>query len=326
MTAPWTWHGGGLEAARRHFGGSEAEWLDLSTGINPLPWPGSASIDIDWSRLPEPEALARLETAAAAVFGVDPRHISAVPGTEIGLRLAGRLIGGDACHVAPTYRTHGEMFAESEAIDLSQAPRREGSLIIANPNNPDGRILPPTELHALLESRGPAGWLLIDEAFADCAPAISLAPRVREDARLLVFRSFGKFFGLAGVRLGFVLGPEAFLTELRAMLGAWPLSAAAIAIGTAAYADSDWANATRHRLQSAATELDALLVRHGLEPKGDCPLFRLVGTPHAQALFERLARAAILTRPFADRPDWLRFGLPADAAAMARLDRALAGG
>lgn len=326
MTAPWTWHGGGLEAARRHFGRSKEAWIDLSTGINPLPWPGSASIDIDWSRLPEPEALARLEAAAAAFFGVDPRHICAVPGTEIGLRLAGRLIGGDACHVAPTYRTHGEMFAANEAIGLSQAMQRKGSLVVANPNNPDGRILASDDLHALLESRGPLDWLLIDEAFADCAPAISFASRVRDDARLLVFRSFGKFFGLAGVRLGFVLGPEAFLAELRALLGAWPLSAAAIAIGTAAYADSDWASATRRHLQSAATELDVLLLRQGLEPKGDCPLFRLVETPDAQALFERLARTAILTRPFADRPDWLRFGLPADTAATARLDRALTGG
>lgn len=326
MTLPWTWHGGGLEAARRHFGGNEAAWIDLSTGINPVGWPGCASVEIDWARLPDPQALARLEAAAAAHFGTDPRHVCAVPGSEIGLRLVGRLIGGAGCHTVPSYRTHAEMFAATQAIDLSQAPRCVGPVIIANPNNPDGRTLAPHALAPLLERRGPTDWLLVDEAYADCVPAISVAPHIRDDARLLIFRSFGKFFGLAGVRLGFVLGPEPFLAALRALLGAWPLSAAAIAIGTAAYHDSGWTDATRERLRSAAVELDAMLQRHGFAPGGDCPLFRLVETPDAHALFESLARAAILTRPFSDQPRRLRIGLPPAAAALARLDSALANG
>ena len=326
MTTDWTWHGGALAAAQQRFGGGDAPWIDLSTGINPHPWPGAETIAIDWRRLPEREAIAALEASAAAAFGLDARHVCAVPGSEIGLRLIGRLIGGRACHVAPGYRTHGAMIAGSVAADWPAIRKQAGTLILANPGNPDGRIVESATIGALLDRRAPADWLVIDEAYADCDPAISAAPRIRDDARLIVFRSFGKFFGLAGVRLGFVLGPRALLAELRALVGAWPVSAAAVAIGTTAYRDADWIARTRIRLAKKAAALDTLLIEAGFQPRGDCPLFRLVETPDAAALFERLARAAILTRPFDSRPDWLRIGLPRDAAARARLAAALADG
>lgn len=319
MTEPWTWHGGGIEAAKRTFGGDN--WIDLSTGINPHPWPGAAGLAFDWQRLPDPEHLARLERVAADHFGVDPRHVCAVPGSEIGLRLVGTLIGGGARHVVPGYRTHGDMIADSVATSWREAPDVAGSLILANPNNPDGRVLAPDALLASLE-RG-AGWLLVDEAFADANPALSVAAAVGDGKRLIVFRSFGKFFGLAGVRLGFVLAPQAIVAALRAWLGAWPLSQAAIAIGAAAYADASWIEATRRRLPAETAALDAVLARHGYRAAGACPLFRLIEADNGRALFERLARHAILTRPFEGQPRWLRLGLPADAAALARLDAAL---
>lgn len=325
MTGSWTWHGGGLEAARRKFGPGKdgGAWIDLSTGINPHPWPGAAEMVFDWQRLPEPEALVRLEAAAGAYLGVDPCHICAVPGTEIGLRIVGTLIGGAAHHVTPGYRTHGEMIANSTAIDRTAVHRVAGNLILANPNNPDGRALTAKAVQGLQDRDG---WLLVDEAFADVDPALSVAPSIDDAQKLIVFRSFGKFFGLAGVRLGFVLAPQAIVAALRERLGAWPLSAAAIAIGTAAYADSGWIAATRRRLRQDAAALDAMLARRGFRPVGACPLFRLVQVDDAHALFERLARCAILTRPFADQPHWLRIGLPADSAALARLEAALGDG
>ena len=324
MSGPWTWHGGGLEAAKRAFG--DGDWIDLSTGINPHPWPGAAAIAVDWQRLPDPDALARLEAVAASYFGVDARHICAVPGSEIGLRLVGTLVGGPARHIAPSYRTHGEMVAGSAPIAPEAARGHDGTLILANPNNPDGRVTGAAAMQALLDGRGPGGWLLVDEAFADSDPATSIAPLVDDSQRLIVFRSFGKFFGLAGVRLGFVVAPLAIVAALRERLGAWPLSAAAIHIGTAAYADRDWIAAARQQLTDEAAALDTLLVCQGHRPIGACPLFRLIETDDAHALFERLARRAILTRPFADQPRWLRIGLPADAAARARLEAALTDG
>jgi len=322
MSDPWTWHGGGLEAAKHRFGG--ADWIDLSTGINPHPWPGAATMAFDWQRLPDTQDLARLEAVAAGYFGVEASHVCAVPGTEIGLRLVGSLIGGPAQHMAPGYRTHGAMIAGSAAVTWPDTGDRAGHLILANPNNPDGRALAAGAMQDLLERR--SGWLLVDEAFADADPASSIAASAGDGRRLVVFRSFGKFFGLAGVRLGFVLAPQAIVAALRERLGAWPLSAAAIAIGTAAYADAGWVAAARRRLGEEAAALDAMLARRGHRPMGTCPLFRLIEVGDAHALFERLARRAILTRPFADQPRWLRLGLPADGSALARLEAALADG
>ena len=321
MSTRWTWHGGGLRAAQARFGG--AEWLDLSTGINPHGWP-VPPLDIDWARLPDEHDLAALEAAAAAHFGAAAGHVCAVPGSEIGLRLVGGVLAGQACHLVPGYRTHAEMLAGSRAV-ATPGEADGATLILANPGNPDGHVFGRDHLLDLLARRGD-GWLLVDEAFADCDPAISLADAVAADRRLIVFRSFGKFFGLAGVRLGFVIGPPALLDEVRRTLGAWPVAAAAIAIGTAAYRDRGWIDAMRTRLRVEAASLDALLCDAGFRPRGACPLFRLIETGDAAALFDRLARASILTRPFAGDTHRLRIGLPPDADAAARLAAALGRG
>lgn len=325
MSDRWTWHGGGLAAAQAHFGTGDLPWMDLSTGINPHPWP-VPSMAIDWAGLPDEGGLRALEVAASRHFGVRPDHLCAVPGTEIGLRLVGRLIGGSGFHIAPTYRTHGEMMPGSVALSVADLAQADGAtLILANPNNPDGRLFDRATLHDLLARRGDEGWLLVDEAFADSTPDASLAGKVGPDHRLILFRSFGKYFGLAGVRLGFVLGPPAIMTQVRERLGAWPLSAPAIAIGMAAYRDRDWIDATQIGLMESASMLDACLRRAGLSPAGACPLFRLIDVDDAHRLFDGLARRAILTRPFADNRRWLRIGLPPDSAALDRLAEALAG-
>ena len=325
MTARWTWHGGGLAAARAHFGDGGLPWLDLSTGINPQAWPGVGSLEIDWQRLPEEGDLRALEAAAARHFGAEPQYVCAVPGTEIGLRLVGDLVPRPVSCLAPTYRTHGAMAGQARAIASESLALADGeTLILANPNNPDGRRFDRPAMRGLLARRGAEGWLVVDEAFADADPEASLAGDVSDAHRLVVFRSFGKFFGLAGLRLGFVLGPSALLARLRNRLGAWPLSAAAIAIGRAAYEDAGWIAATRVRLREDAAALDAMLAGHGLRAIGECPLFRLVELGDAPALFDRLARHAILTRPFDARLSWLRLGLPRDESERARLDAALA--
>ncbi|MBL7439156.1 threonine-phosphate decarboxylase, partial [Escherichia coli] len=127
-------------------------------GINPHPWPGADALTIDWRRLPGQEDLAGLEAEAAGHFGIDPRHVCAVPGTELGLRLAGRLLGGPARYLAPTYRTHGEMIAGAAPIEPDALDADNGTLILANPNKPDGRILPPARLLDLLDRRADDAW------------------------------------------------------------------------------------------------------------------------------------------------------------------------
>ncbi|MEI9926884.1 MAG: aminotransferase class I/II-fold pyridoxal phosphate-dependent enzyme [Sphingomonas sp.] len=329
--AGWTFHGGRLSEARRTYPQAPLPWLDLSTGINPHAWPGAAGVEIDWQPLPDEKELAALEAAAAAHFGASPASVCALPGTEIGLRLLGGLgLPVPAHYVSPGYRTHGEAFAEGRAIDravLAAAAEEAGTILLANPNNPDGHIFAAEELLRLASrSSSSGGWLVIDESFADACPEASLAPRLDETMPVLLLRSFGKFFGLAGVRLGFAVGPQAPIGALRRKLGSWPVSAAALRIGIGAYRDAVWIEAMRERLAADASALDAVLARHGIASLGDCPLFRLADAGDGAALFDRLARQGILTRPFDDARSWLRFGLPGSEEALARLDRALTDG
>ncbi|QIG79059.1 threonine-phosphate decarboxylase CobD [Stakelama tenebrarum] len=328
MSGELTRHGGRLDAARARFGGREQAWIDLSTGINPVPWPDAAACAADWATLPSPAALKALEEQAARYFGVDADHVCALPGSETGLRLLPQILPLPGVHIGPTYRTHSEIFPASRSCEADAAlATPPGAILIANPNNPDGRIRSATKMRGLLARlEQQEGWLIVDEAFADTDPAISLATDIGTGRRLIIFRSFGKFFGLAGLRLGFVLAPPRIVRSYRALLGDWPLNAAALSIGTAAYTDGEWIERTRRQLPASAARLDDLLNKHGLTPIGACPLFRLIETGRASALFEGLARHAILTRPFDYAANWLRIGLPGDEAAWRRLDAALADG
>lgn len=325
MSEAFTHHGGALAAARAHFGGAASDWLDLSTGINPRAWRGAQDIAIDWRALPERAALAELETLAAAHFGADPALCRAVPGSEAGLRLLAPLLDLPGRHLALCYGTHAEAFDSAESmLDPFVATRHATTLVIANPNNPDGRLRSRADILALLarqEARG--GWLVVDEAFADCHAEASVCGEVADRRRLIVLRSFGKFFGLAGVRLGFAITPRPVQARLGRRLGDWPVNAAALALGPPAYADAAWIAATRVALPVRATAMDAVLAGHGLATEGACPLFRLIRTPRAATLFTGLARRHILTRPFARHPDLLRLGLHADDAELDRLDQAL---
>lgn len=327
VAPPFVRHGGRLDEAIHAFPGAPRPWIDLSTGINPHAWHPPADLRVDPGPLPAIAALRGMEDAAARYFGVDGRYVAAVPGSELALRLLPTL-GLPAPIVAmhPCYGTHAAVALRTlsrDRVDTIGA----GTLLIANPNNPDGRVTGHDHLQHLMQAQQTQdGWLVIDEAFADANPDTSVVSHCNKSTRSIILRSFGKFFGLAGIRLGFVVAPEDVISRVRFLLGDWPVSAQAIAWGRAAYADDDWIATTRTRLTQAATRLDGLLARHGLTALGESPLFRLVEHPAATTIFERLARAGILTRPFADRPDWLRFGLPADDAAFDRLERALSDG
>lgn len=317
-------HGGRLSAAARRFGGEPSEWLDLSTGLNPVPWPVERAGAVDWTALPDPDALAALEAKAASYFGSDPALTCAVPGSETALRLLAHLLGSPGRALVPAYRTHAEAFARSRPIGFAEAPQEGEVVVLANPNNPDGLLRTPIEIldwHARIATL--SGWLVVDEAFCDCHPGASVAGEVGSGSRLVVLRSFGKFFGLAGLRLGFVIAPPPLAARLRALLGSWPIHAGALAIGGAAYTDHTWIEDIRAQLPRRAAELDAALVRRGLAPQGACPLFRYLTGCDAGVLFARLAAARILVRPFADSPDAIRLGVPADPAALQRLDQAL---
>jgi cobalamin biosynthetic protein CobC len=328
VLSEWTIHGGRVSDARKAFPRAPLPWLDLSTGINPVAWPGIADLAIDWRPLPDERALHGLERVAGAYFDARGMDVLALPGTELGLRSLSALgLPAPFRHVAPGYRTHGETFAGSRPIAceaLADEAARGGTIVLANPSNPEGRLIAARDLRAVAEDLARAGgWMVVDEAFVDAHADGSIIPLLDGSLPVIVTRSFGKFFGLAGVRLGFAVAPAPIVARWRAAIGSWPISTAALAIGGAAYADTGWIGATRAALVERAGALDAVLRRHGLEPSGASPLFRLV-TCDAARLFERLASQGILTRPFDHSPRWLRLGVPGGAADLARLDAALA--
>lgn len=329
MAAAGLEHGGRLGAARARFAGAPEPFIDLSTGINPIPWPVPPLPAAAWARLPEPEEEAALRAAAAAAYGAaSPDMVAAAPGTQLLIQLLPRLfplprlaiLGPTYAEHAACWRAAGTVVEEvADAAALARAPAG----LLCNPNNPDGRRLSRAEIGALADamaSRG--GLLLVDEAFADLEPdPLSAAPLLPHPA-LILLRSFGKSYGLAGLRLGFALAAPARAAAIRAALGPWAVSGPALAIGRAALADAPWRQAAAARLAAEGARLDALLQRAGLRVLGGTHLFRLA-EGEAGHWHERLGRQGILVRPFAARPRWLRFGLPPDEPAWARLERAL---
>src|SRR6516162_8531472 len=323
-------HGGEIAAARRMFAEAPEPFIDLSTGINPYSYPLPQLSPELFERLPDPQTLGALAAIAAQAYGApSAAHVVPAPGTQILLPLAAGLIGpARAAVVAPTYGEHvraaglaGHRVTEIADLD---AVHETMLVFVTNPNNPDGRLFDKNDLIALakrLEARG--GLLVVDEAFMDVGPPdAGLASEVGRN-RIVVLRSFGKFFGLGGLRLGFALAAPEIAARLAAALGPWPVGGPAIAIGQTALADASWSKAMRERLEEEARRLDAMLIRPGVEAVGGTSLFRLVHVSAADRLFHHLGRAGILVRRFPEHMAWLRFGLPGSEAAWYRLGATL---
>ena len=327
-TRAFTYHGGALEVARRLAPEAPEPWIDLSTGVNPHAFPLPHLEPDAWRRLPAAEALAKLEAAAALRYGVAPQGVVAGPGSQALIRALSHILPRGAVGVlAPTYGGFAAAFAAAGAcvVEAKRLDDMQGLdvAIVVNPNNPDGRVTPSADLldlHERLARR--RAMLIVDEAFADFDGEESLAASLPTSGAV-VLRSFGKTYGLAGLRLGFALASPDVARSLGAALGPWPVSGPAIAIGASALADSDWLNETRARLGKDAARLDDLLQRAGWRIIGGTRLFRLAAHADARAAFERLLAAGILARPFAEAPDWLRFGIPGDGNAWERLAAAL---
>lgn len=320
----WMTHGGMLDAACELYGIARDQWLDLSTGINANPYPLPDLAREYWCRLPEAGLDSWLRESAARCYGVrDPARLVAAPGTQALIQWLPRLFAPRRVAViSPTYREHarawtaaGHTVATTTIDDIGDAT----VVVVVNPNNPDGRITDPRRLAALARER----LVVVDEAFADVVSEVSVAGQVDEH-NLVVLRSVGKMFGLAGMRLGFAIAAEATAQRLREALGPWAVSGPAAAVGAVMLGDDAWIRSTRVRLKAAAGRLDGLLVRARLSVVGGTPLFRLVETDRAEALFEHLAGDGILIRRFAERPRWLRFGIPGRDHDFERLSHTLA--
>jgi cobalamin biosynthetic protein CobC len=324
-------HGGRLCVARSLFPDVPQPWVDLSTGINPHSYPAPRASARERNRLPEPTELARLEEVAAAAFNVtDPARVVASGGTENALRLLPYVLKLTSAVIAsPTYGSHADAWQRAGAevrtvadSELLANVATNSAMTVVNPNNPNGRLLTREQLVSLNRDEG---VLIVDEAFGDLEPQHCVSDIAGSDAapRMIVLRSFGKFYGLAGVRLGFVIASPAIATRLRQLLGDWPVSVDALRAGLAAYADDDWAQRMRNRLSKAAQRLDALLVSGGMEIAGGTSLYRLARATNARARFTQLISHGVLVRPFDYDATLLRFGLPGSREDWRRLTKAL---
>jgi cobalamin biosynthetic protein CobC len=324
-------HGGNLDATRRRFPGAREPWIDLSTGINAVPFSIPDLPAEIWSRLPmRSEEQALLAAAAIRYRVADPGMIVAAPGTQALIQLLPRLVPMSSVEIlGPTYEEHEACWIRqghgvSVVSDLDRSGRAD-VVIVVNPNNPTGRIIPLSALRTVaLALAKKNGLLVVDEAFVDVlaetASVVSDLPPAT-----IVLRSFGKTYGLAGLRLGFAIAETSLARRIHAELGPWAVSGPALRIGKAALCDPHWLAATTARLQSDQQRLDAMLEAAGFAVIGGTPLFRLARHSEAAKIVEHLGRHGIHVRAFSREPQWLRFGLPGSETAWDRLSTALLG-
>lgn len=322
-------HGGNLHDAKEFFPEAPDSWLDLSTGINPIPYPFiSPSMEV-FQRLPSPQQAAETERIAALAYGVkDPSTVVAAPGSQALIGLLPRLRPRSKVAIlGPTYSEHARSWAgqghEVKLLpDLHSALATEPDVVVlVNPNNPDGRIVATEDLIAAarnLHARN--GWLVIDEAFADLEDFTSLA--AMNAPGIIVLRSVGKAYGLAGIRLGFAVAWPGLATNLRQALGPWAVSGPSLAIGSAALADRKWLSEQKTHLRQAVRTLDGMLVDAGFTILGGTLLFRLARHESARMWFEKLAKVGIWVRKFDFDSTLLRFGIPEEKE-QSRLSAAL---
>ena len=321
-------HGGDLADASARFGDPAKGWVDLSTGINPWPWPVDSGRLADLHRLPERDDLDQLRAAAASAYGIgDPDRIVLAPGTQALIQWLPRLRPPEKVSVlAPTYGEHAPAWRQAghsvEEVSVLPAANDQNVVVLTRPNNPDGAIYTKAYLNPLAaELHRREGWLVIDEAFADLDPRSSIAAQI--DSGLIAFRSFGKFYGLPGLRLGFAIADAGTATLLAAALGPWPVSTLAAKVGVEALLDTGWQTDTRKRLAVSRERLDDLLLGAAIEIIGGTDLFRLAQSDTAAEIFDRLGRNGLYVRRFPENDRWLRFGLPGSEEHWDRLEAAL---
>ncbi|CTQ49875.1 threonine-phosphate decarboxylase [Jannaschia donghaensis] len=293
-------HGGGLDAARARWGGPPEDWLDLSTGINPVAYPLPEIPLSDWTALPDTGAMDRLLGAARTFWDVpDGAALLAAPGTSALIARVPVLAPHGPVRIAgPTYNEHAAAFSQAGFQVVTNGPA--ATQVVVHPNNPDGR-----DGHSHFDE---TQFNVIDESFFDVGGYRPFTDRATSPGTI-VLRGIGKFWGLAGLRLGFAIGHPDMIAPLRDAIGPWPVSGPALRIGAAALSDPGWADAARTRLAADAKRLDALMAPHG-HVVGGTTLFRLYDVDDAATFQDRLARARIWSRIFPYSTRWLRLGLP----------------
>lgn len=328
MRSDWQ-HGGALDRMRAVFPHAPTPWVVLSTGINPWPYRGSGLDVAVYDRLPTQAAHAKCRTALSEATDAPPESICLAPGSELLIRLLPRFLSCRRLAILdPTYGDYSEAWRQAgsdviETDDPLSLAESVDAVIVCNPNNPNGRRFETEHLlraRDKLAARG--GWLIIDEAYCDLTPSHSVTSHGGTEG-LIILRSFGKFYGLPGLRLGAIIAPADLTKRVSQLFGAWPVSSAALEIGAEAFRDQAWQKSTRAALQNARQALDLVLETNALQVIGGTDLFRFVQVDDAHAAWRHLAQSGLYVRHFENMPARLRIGLPANEIQLARLNEAL---
>ncbi len=318
-------HGGSVDVMRGMFPNAPEPWIDLSTGVNPWPYPHTELSHLSLHHLPTETAYRDCQRSLATAIGAPEESVLLAPGSELVIRLLPTVMSPRSVAIlSPTYGDHSVVWSGAGCRvvttedPLSYADQVD-AVVLCNPNNPDGRVFSRHDLdkvRRVLAARD--GWLIVDEAYADLTPEVSLADDGGTDG-LIVLRSTGKFFGLAGLRLGALIAPPGLRKWMSDRLGVWPISGGALEIGDRAYRDLSWQAETRRNLAQARQRLDHTLSQAGLNAVGGTDLFAYVETAKAHDLWRHLGEAGIYVRRFSHTDRHLRIGLPPDCAAEDRL-------
>ena len=301
-------HGGGLDAAIAQYGGARSDWVDLSTGINPVPYPIKDIPQEAWTALPDQAAMDALLQAARQFWCVpgDASIIATHGASALIARMPDIARSQGAYIPTPTYNEHAAAF-HARAPKMDQTDPQHDTHIFVHPNNPDGRFWTRDETNS-------AKLTIIDESFCDIAPNQSHIHRCDQPGTIIL-KSFGKFWGLAGLRLGFAIGngldtKSDATPTVSELLGPWSVAGPALDIGAKALSDHQWAETTRLRLTNDAKRLDVLVQSNGGKVVGGTPLFRLYDVGDAAAWQDKLAKGHVWSRIFPYSKTWLRLGLP----------------
>ena len=308
-------HGGRLDAAIAEYGGKRDNWLDLSTGINPNPYSIPEVTYASWQRLPDEGAHTKLITAARKYYKVPEEYgLVASNGTQAIIQSLPQILAQEKIAiVSPTYEEHFHCWklAGREVVKvqtLNEGVECADIVVVVNPNNPTAVKYQPDELsHAAQKLERKSGILIVDEAFGDVMPELSTVPIMSENT--IVLRSFGKFFGLAGLRLGFAIASKTVSGELKLRLGPWCVSGPALDIGATAFRDQRWIENSRIQIKQNSEDQVEVVEACGLKLIGNAGLFMEFEHQNTLALHEALLKEYILVRPFSARPTRLRFGL-----------------
>jgi cobalamin biosynthetic protein CobC len=348
-------HGGAIDQAAKRYGIPAHDWLDLSTGINPIAYPVPDIDSAHWQRLPLTSELEALKSAAKHYYDLPSNgHLVAAPGTQALIQMIpfwlwertehhAQLHAPQTHVMGPTYGEHErcwrragydclihqtspvERLAKAASILRISAPGTV--LILVNPNNPDGMSFAPSDILSLGKMAHDRNcWLLVDEAFMDCQPDQSVCSYIDQMPSTIILRSFGKFFGLAGARLGCAIMAVDFATDLESRIGPWAIPGPTLIVGAKALMDQTWQKAARDRLNADAARLDQLILANSkLAFAGGTNLFRYYDGCDCSALADHLGKQGILVRLFEHDPNKIRFGLPGRDTDWIRLEKALLG-